>query len=238
MKTLRFILFVLVVVHFVSVFGQKPKYRVENLQMVIDQQKLLLKYDLSGIKTEAPVEVHLFLHDRDYRFFKPLNITPEPGAEVSPGMNNTIIWNVSEDIRFFHADLTPLIITGNPYEYKFGCGPAASLASLAIPGLGQYLVTDPKNHFIKPYMVTLMAYGLIFLGYDAYQDRYRDDPYLTNEGGIWKMGDWNYKYFPNDAEYIVSLGLAVWLADIIYVAVKGQQNKLLQKGMLRTLPSK
>lgn len=238
MKILKFILSLVIALPLFPVFGQNPKCRVENLKMEIDQDNLLLTYDLTGIRTEEPVEVHLFFRDRDYRFFRPRNLTPDPGSRVSPGMNNTITWNVAEDIRFFPADITPVLITGDPYEYKFGCGPAASLASLAIPGLGQYMVTDTRDHIIKPYMVTIMAYGLIFLGYDAYQDRYRDDPYLTNEGGIWKMGDWNYKYFTNDAEYLVSLGLAVWLADIIYVAVKGQQNKLLHKGMIRTLPAR
>ena len=238
MKKFGFILFIAIALQICPAFGQKPKYRIENLKMEIDQEKLNVKYDLSGINTDAPVEVNLFFHDRDYRFIMPGATNPGPTVKVAPGMNNTINWDVADDIRFLPADFTPVLITGDPSYYKFGCGPASSLASLAIPGLGQYLVTDTKNHFIKPYMVTLAAYGLLFLGYDAKQDRYRDDPYLTNEGGVWKMGDWNYKYFPNDAEYLVSLGLAVWLADIIYVAVKGQQNKLLQKGMLRTLPAK
>ncbi len=213
--------------------AQKPKYTINNVSLDAHRYKLLVTYDLIGINTQAPVEVTLFFHDRSYRFLRPISVTPARDEKIIPGLSRQISWDVSKDMKMLTAELTPMLIPGDPADYKFGAGPAAALLSVAVPGLGNYFVTDTREQTIKPWMKTIAVGGLLTLGSVAMRDRYRNDPYLTNDGGIWKMGEWNYKYFKNDAEYLITAGILVWLADVVQVTIKGHQNAQQRKGVMR-----
>jgi hypothetical protein len=216
-----------------NLFAQKPRYEISNVQLDVSQNNLLINYDLNGKNTNEPTSVSLYFYDNNYHFIKPRHITPSTKILIPPGKNHQIVWNVTADMKSISGEITPLLIAGDPTQYRFGAGPAAGFLSLAVPGLGNYFVTNTRNQIIKPYMRTAAAYGLIYLGAIASRDRMRGEPSLTNDGGIWKMGDYQYKFFKNDAEYLISLGLAVWVADIIYVVIKGHRNAALKKGVFR-----
>lgn len=229
----RFLLLILLAFGVVHAWGQNSRYEISNVKLNVRQNQLLIHYDLTGRNTAEPAPVNLYFYDHNYHFIKPRFITPAQKTPVAPGKNHQIKWDVTADMKSIRGEITPLLIAGDPMDHRFGAGPAAGLLSLAIPGLGNYFVTDTREQLIKPYMRTFAAYGLIYLGMIASRDRVRGEPSLTNEGGIWKMGEYEYKYFNGDAEILISLGLAVWVADIIYVVIKGHRNAALKKGVYR-----
>jgi len=224
---------VLLALYLSQATAQKPNYEISNVRLGADHHNVMITYDLIAKHTVEPVKVNLFFHDTKFRFLRPITVTPDVNAEVTPGIDRRFAWDVSKDLKMLTAEISPLLIPGDPKDYRFGAGPEAALLSLAVPGLGNYFVTNTRNQVIKPYMKTITALGLITMGYIAGRDRYRDEPSLTHNDGIWKMGEWHYKYFKDDAEFMISLGLAIWVADVIYVAIKGHQNAQLKKGVMR-----
>jgi hypothetical protein len=230
----RFSLLILVFTIFYGhASGQPPRYEISNLKLDVSHNKLLIHYDFSAKGTTDPTIVNLYFYDQNYHFIKPRFISPDAKTLIAPGEKRQIEWDVTAEMKNLQSDITPLLIAGNPTKHRFGAGPEAGLLSLAIPGLGDYFVNNTRNQIIKPYIRTIAAYGLIYAGMIASRDRVRGQPSYTSDGGIWKMGDYEYKYFKGDAEFLISLGLAVWVADIIYVVIKGHRNAALKKGVFR-----
>jgi hypothetical protein len=143
------------------------------------------------------------------------------------------MWDFSQDMRKIDVELHPYLIAGDISSHNFRSGPEAALFSLLVPGLGNYFVSDTRSQTIKPWMKTIGALGLIALGTYAANERYRDEPSLYGPSDKkWKEGDWHYKFFSSDAEIIIGLGAAIWVADIILVAIQGQHNKKLETKIL------
>jgi hypothetical protein len=151
---------------------------------------------------------------------------------VRPGTNRSITWDFAQDMSKIDVELHPYLIAGDVANHNFRHGPGAALFSLMVPGLGNYFVTDTRNQTIKPWMKTVGVLGLITLGTYAANERYRDEPSYGVNGGKWKEGDWFYKFFQADAELIIGLGVAVWVADVILVAIQGDHNKKLETKIL------
>jgi hypothetical protein len=217
----------------VSLTAQSKKYSIHNLTLQLNENQLQVQYDLIGKKTLEPVKVRLLFYDSQYRIYIPKAITPEAGLRVAPGSKRSIAWDFAQDMKKIDVGLHPYLIAGEVTAHNFGTGPEAALLSLAVPGLGNYFVTNTRHQSIKPWMKTISSWGLIALGTIAANERYRDDPELTlDDEKPWKMGDWNYKYFKSDAEFLISAGLAIWVADIVWVAIQGNHNRKLKKSIL------
>ncbi len=208
-------------------------YSIRNLSLQLNENLLHVHYDLIGKKNLEPVKVRLLFYDKQYRIYQPKAISPEANSFVKPGPNRSIAWDFAQDMKKIDVGLHPYLIAGDLATHNYRMGPEAALFSLAVPGLGNYFVTETRHQTIKPWMKTISSLGLIALGTIAARDRYRDDPELTlDDEKPWKMGDWNYKYFNSDAEFLISAGLAIWVADVVLVAIKGNHNRKLKKSIL------
>ena len=239
MKRILNLLLIIILIFPVLLMAQSSNYRVQNLSLDVSDNKLYVNYDLVGKKSDEPIMVHLFFYDSQYRIYYPKALGPEPKQLVKPGLNHSIVWDYSKEMKKIDIELHPYLIPGKIASHNFGMGPEAALLSLAIPGLGNYFVTDTRTQLIKPWMKTISSFGLIALGSIAANDRYRDPPLtktimVNGEEKVitWGMGKWNYKYFNSDAEFLISAGLAIWLADVVFVAIKGNHNHKLKKKIL------
>lgn len=219
-----------------SLTAQSSNYSIRNLSLQLNENQLHIHYDLIGKKTLEPAKVRLFFYDSQYRIYQPKAISPEAQLLVKPGPNRSISWDFAQDMKKIDVGLHPYLIAGDLATHYYRMGPEAALFSLAVPGLGNYFVTETRHQTIKPWMKTISSLGLIALGSIAARDRYRDDPRtFTDRNGLtrtWGMGDWNYKYFNSDAEFLISAGLAIWVADVVMVAIKGNHNRKLKKSIL------
>lgn len=233
MKRKIYFIVLLVFILPTSLTAQSGNYSIRNMSLQMNDNQLHVQYDLIGKKTLEPVKVRLLFYDSQYRIYQPKAISPEARLPVTPGPKRSIAWDFSRDMKKIDVGLHPYLIAGEVAAHNFGMGPVAALFSLAVPGLGNYFVTDTRHQSIKPWMKTISSLGLLALGTIAANDRYRDDPELTlDDEKPWKMGDWNYKYFNSDAEFLISAGLAIWVADIVWVAIKGNHNRKLKKSIL------
>ncbi len=215
-----------------ALLSQQTNYNINNVNLKLSQNRLLVKYDLFSKKSHDPVTVRLLFYDDQYRIYVPKTIQPDSRKPISPGKNRSISWDFAKDMQKISVDLHPYLIPGNIANHNFGMGTEAALFSVLIPGMGNYFVGDTRNQSIKPWMKTIGSYGLILLGTYAARERFRKEPIYSTDGKKWKMGAWNYRYFENDAEILIGTGIAIWITDIVLVAIKGNHNAKLKRNIL------
>jgi hypothetical protein len=209
--------------------SQTRNQAVYNIRYSAQANQLIINFDLKPDK--GPMQVGLYLLDKDLKAYKAKNVVPDSDKLFAPGQNHQLIWNIPPDINNrLEKTFMPLLVPGNVSEYNPGPGYEAAALSILIPGLGDYYMGGTSDQLIKPYMRTISALGLLALGIDASQQRYRGEPEFKN-GKKWKEGDWHYRYFRNDAELLISAGIAVWLADIVWVAIRGHKNNTIRRNL-------
>lgn len=215
--------------------SQTRNQAVYNIQYSAQANQLIINFDLKPEK--GPLQVGLYLLDKDLKAYKAMNVVPEGNQLFAPGQNHQLIWNIPPDINNrLEKTFIPLLVPGNVSDYNPGPGYEAAALSILIPGLGDYYMGGTSDQLIKPYMRTISALGLLALGIDASQQRTRNEPSLffderTQQWKKWKLGEWNYRYFRNDAELLISAGIAVWLADIVWVAIRGHKNNKIRRNL-------
>ena len=136
----------------------------------------------------------------------------------------TLILLIFITVPFCQAQTT----TGEKKEevltYKGSAGPENALFSLLVPGLGDHRVTFGKKKGIG---IALATYGLIGtgVGLKLYSNsEYKKYHAATEQSAM----DKHYDSANNANKYcyvFIGAGAAVWIYDIIWVAVKGAKNK-------------
>jgi len=228
LKPAKLLLVVLMLLPFWLLSQEKPS--VTNLHLSSFEGKLEFHFTLKG-NSALPVPVHLYFYDSDYRLYRPLQTIPEQGSLMSSGTQHSMLWENAATLYKKGGTLTPVIITGNPADFRFGPGPEAALLSLVIPGLGDYVIGNTSEQTIQPWMRTVGAFGLLALGLHASEERYRGEPIYWNDNRIWKSGEIHYRFFRNDAELLIGAGIAIWVADVIWVSIRGNKNRSLRKNL-------
>ncbi len=146
-------------------------YSIRNLSLQLNENLLHVHYDLIGKKTLEPVKVRLLFYDKQYRIYQPKAISPEANSFVKPGPNRSIAWDFAQDMKKIDVGLHPYLIAGDLATHNYRMGPEAALFSLAVPGLGNYFVTEfvpgrggPSNYQTMDEKKTISSLGLIALG--------------------------------------------------------------------------
>ena len=242
MKRYIFIILFLGIIY--STFAQDPY--VKDINLKIKNNKVLIDYKVKNSDI-GKHNVELFFIDEDFRITVPKSLSGDIGKNIDIQGIKNIEWEIFKDDILLAKDLKPRIIIDG---IKYG-GPRNAYLSMLIPGLGDYFVKDTKRMIIKPYMRTVATLGLIGLGVTAaitrekvpiysliYNSSYRfhDD---TNGDGVFNDSDrWveqcqGYKYknwlFPNDKDIFFISGITLWAADVIWVMVKGSENRKIQR---------
>jgi len=205
-------------------------FRVSNLRLSSFNGTMEFRFDLKG-NPAAKTPVHLYFYDNDFRVYRASALVPEQGSLFAGGSNQRLLWEDASKLQKLDKPLVPVIITGNPANFRFGPGPEAALLSLVIPGLGDYVMGNTTGQTIQPWMRTAGAFGLLALGWHASSERYQGEPSFFNENRLWKTGDIHYRFFRNDAELLISAGIAIWVADVIWVSIRGHKNRSLRKNL-------
>ncbi len=241
----KIILLVIILGFTLNSIGQEAK--VKNVGIDIDKNKIIVNYDLIGNDTVGKHNVELFFIDDRYTIQLPKKLSGDFGEEVKPGLNKRIEWDVFTDDIAIAQKLQPKIVVNG---IKKG-GSKNALYSMLVPGLGDYFVKDSKSMIFKPYLRTVSTLGLIGLGVVANQNREtvpimsikfvterydsNNDGYINNrddtrtvEKPIIIGQETKYWLFPNDKELFLISGITLWVADVIWVFVKGAENEKLK----------
>jgi len=217
----------------------------KNIDISVDQNKAIIHFDIKSRKPGSVHQVDLKFLDEDYRLVMPALLSGDIGSNISGEENRKIEWDITNDVQLLGSNVTPvLFVDGTSKQYSNTGGPRNALLSVLLPGLGDYFVADRRLMTFKPYMRTVSSLGLIALGFWAGEQRYyAEGDYQTfvrlsrvpNDHGYgyhyeetlyekYVEGDLQYQFFKGDKEVFISLGVAIWAADIVWVLAKGSNN--------------
>jgi len=211
------------------IYAQHQNYKISDVDLSIRFDTLSVDFFLGGKHATLPTSAQLYFFDQDLHIYKPENVSPDTLFLFQPGKQHHISWKINEKSWKKDKMLSPFVVVGNPSSHDFGMGPEAAFLSLVVPGLGNYFVEDTRYQRIKPYMRTAAVAAFLTAGIYASNQRYQTEPSYTDNGNIWKTGEVKYKFFRNDAELLIGTGVAIWLSDIIWVAIRGTNNRTLKK---------
>ena len=235
----KIILLVIILGFTLNSIGQEAK--VENVGINIDKNKIIVNDDLIGNDTVDKHNVELFFIDDRFSIQLPKKLYGDFGEEVKPGLNKRIEWDVFSDDVVIAQKLQPKIVVNGVQKG----GSKNALYSILVPGLGDYFVKDSKKMVFKPYLRTVSTLGLVGLGIIAGQKRYKEYIWGWNTYGQYERNHGNWEYiqttewyvigyetknwlFENDAEVFLIAGITLWVADVIWVFVKGTENEKLK----------
>ncbi len=209
-----------------NIYSQESKARIANVSfeaVEMEGTKLVIHYDIVNASPVERFEIELaFVDDEEYYYY-PKSTTGDVGVDIKGGKGKRIIWDVFQDedeVGRIKAFVNISSIREEPG------GPVYALLSVPVPGLGDIYVTNMKNTVIKPYYKTIACYGLV--GYGLYQKtqatKYYDE-YLASTDTDEFDDLYNKANSANRQFYIfTSIGAAIWISDIVWVAARGFSN--------------
>ena len=225
--------------------GQKVA-RARNLDISIENNQATISFDIQHRDPLAPHVVDLQFLDENYQLISPKLVSGDVGSGITSGKDKAITWAITNDMDLLGSEITPVIfVNGKSKQFNKTGGPSNAIFSFLVPGLGDYFVADPRLMTIKPYMRTLSSLGLIGLGIYLGEQRYQSEgEYRTVlKANYWRYtgldrfyeryfeGEMQYAWFQGDMEVFVSLGAAIWAADIIWVLARGSNNRKFTKAL-------
>jgi serine protease Do len=167
----RFIVLIVLLISFQG-NSQVLKDTICNFQFFVENQKIIVSYDLNSKNATDSFFVDLKIHTEKYLLLAK-SITGD--IKVTAGNGKKIIWNAEED-GFILDENVSIEITAhrkiqiNKYNHI--------LKSFLVPGLGDYKIRNGKLHFLT----SILAYGSIgssvyfssesLSNYQAYKQEY------------------------------------------------------------------
>ena len=219
--------------------AQRPAL-AKDVSISVEQNRAIISFDLHARKTPSTHLVQLSFIDEQNNVLWPTSLSGSVGGNIESGSRLAIEWDITDDYQQMSSMITPVIfVDGLSRQYSNTGGPKNALLSLMVPGLGDYFVADHRIMHFKPYFRTISSLGLIALGLYAGNQRYHaEGEYkLFLKPDSWRYegsdrffekyveGDMQYLWFKGDQELLISLGAAIWLADVIWVFAKGSNNQ-------------
>jgi len=209
-------------------FAQK-KSKLKNVHLNIKDKKVIVNYDIKNSE-EVDNKINLLFYDEDFNYIYPKALSGDFGTGVKSGEKKQIVWDVSKDISELSSSLKPMVILNGQDKRRYG-GSVNAWYSVIVPGLGDCFVADQSQIKFKPYMRTVASWGLIGLGIHAINQR--SNPLITTVRSgaadpnqtVSYPGPTEYWAFQIDGELFLTLGVGVWVYDIIWVAMRGKKNQ-------------
>ncbi len=223
-----FILFLLLGLEATLTTAQQTRCRAAELQLSARFDTLHLHFELSGQGCDKAARPQLYFHDQDFQIYKPANQITDSLRSFGGGNDMLISWKINPSSWKTDKQLQPFVVTGPAKDHYFGMGTEAALLSLMLPGLGDYFTGSTARQRIRPWMRTMGVAAFLSAGIYASGQRYRTEPRYF-DGRMWSSGEVVNKFFRNDAEILIGAGVALWLGDVIWVAIRGNQNRQLKK---------
>lgn len=223
--------------------AESGKAKITNVDFSFDQStyKMIINYNIENYKSFQRFTIELSFRDEKNNEIIPVSTKGDIGTNIIGGTNKQITWDVFNDI----SDVPPKLkakVRITEIKEVFG-GPSNALLSVIMPGLGDWYVKNPRKMILKPYIRTAAIYGI--LGYGIYQTiqipkakndylNPKETPPLTG----WKTtNDKNYQIYKNHVSQSIiytSAGITCWVADVVWVLIKGSSNARQNKNLKST----
>lgn len=196
--------------------------RVINVDFYLENDKIVVKYVIAGSLPKETMAVSLKFISEDNKEIIPRTTIGDIGENISSDGLKIIIWDILADQMEISGVLKAIVtITDSHIPYR---GPSNALLSVFFPSLGGYFVDEIK---IRSLFTTLSIGGLLAYGINQ---KIQSDKYYADYNVCTNYSQISTLYEKaNEAQHCyfkaACAAATVWIADIIWVACKGAQNK-------------
>ena len=196
--------------------------QIKNVDFYLDGNFIVVNYNITGSIPKEHMTIDLKFITEDNKLIVPQTVTGDVGTHHFGDGMKTIRWDIVED-HIILSDNLKAIVTITSAKILYG-GPSNALLSTVIPGLGGYFVEKNKTRSI---VTTISTLGLIGYGIsqkilaDKYFDEYNKSTLQFEIEELYdKANNAHHKYYIS-----TRVGVGIWIFDIIWVTIKGVNNK-------------
>jgi hypothetical protein len=216
-----FIMFFLVI----SEFGLYARdVQIENVEFNYVGKKIVVNYNILNYKPTERFHLILYFVSESNDTFKSVSITGD-FENIEGGYGKTITWDFSGDFAKINNVNMKAVVQVRSVSNQPG-PPSNALLSLAVPGLGDRYVRNPRKTIVKPFIITAAAYG--FIGAGIYNLMIKNIEEDNSSKAVIPANSKNFQDRADQAalySYIyLGVGAAIWCGDIIYVLAKSEKN--------------
>jgi hypothetical protein len=221
-RIVRFYLLIFLFFNGIGIYAKE--IRIEQVDFNYVMKKIVVNYNIVNFKPTERFQLKLFFITEFNDTIFPVSLTGDLN-KIKGGTDKTITWDFFQDnAKINNVNIKAVVEIA--YISDEPGGPSNALLSLLVPGLGDRYVSNPRKSIIKPYFVTILAYGFIGAGiFNGIEKSYYD--YDKNHAVV----PANIQNFNNKSEqealylYIYTgIGAAIWGTDIVYVLLKSKKK--------------
>lgn len=228
MNIKRLIIFGLILIKYFLLSNLVSGQSITNVKATFENEKIIVTYDMDSNSPRERYKIKLTFRDTEGNTIIPKSVEGDFNY-ITGGNNKKIIWDISIEYYDFTRSIKPILTIVD--TYKILGGPYNAFLSVLVPGLGNHKVSDKRNSALN--YKTYTTLGL--LGYSLFQKIRSDNLYDDYMNATEYYIDDYYKK-ANTAHYhsyfALRAGLAIWIADVIWVACKGAKNEKKNKNIL------
>jgi hypothetical protein len=208
--------------------------RISNVDLSVHSNTVIVTYDLDSCMKKTCADVSLRFADEQGREIAPYRLKGDVTG-VMPGKAKRIEWSALEDTSRLDTRLKAMIDIREIHSTKIAGGPSCALLSAVLPGLGDYYADDKwqnRPFYFYPHFIALgycIGLNATRNAYNGLQSAKSNWTYLNHQPGTSVSDLANSSSAIRSAHHdlIVAAAVtgAIWLGDVIYVAIKGCNNK-------------
>jgi hypothetical protein len=202
-----------------NAFAQdKPK----NIKFTRQKDVLFITYDLAQGGSDNFYTVDLTVVDSvTHSIIVAKSAKGDIGKAVKGGEHRQIEWEYLKDSVQLSTRFS-VVLTAE--RHTAGGGPANALRSVIVPGWGDYYVYKKKGN--PAWIITAVSYGCV--GYGVYNMMQATKNYNSYHSAVEQSDLDNYYNKAvaqqNTGSMFITIGAAVWAADVVNVLIKGMSN--------------
>ncbi len=198
--------------------------QVEKVEFNFIGKKIVVNYNIANFKPTERFKLSLYFVTDNNDTILPVSLTGDIN-NIKGGIGKIITWDFLQDNAKINNVNIKAVVKIAAISEEPG-NPSNALLSLLVPGLGDRYVSNPRKAIIKPYFVTILAYG--FIGAGIYNSIVKSFYDYDQRHAIVAVDIQNFKNKANTAALYSNIyngiGAAIWGSDIIYVLLKSEKK--------------
>jgi hypothetical protein len=219
-----------------------PAQQITEIRVELDKLKrnIAISYNLiaeTKLQTKQVFDVQVYVSQNNGRTYSgPLEYVRGSTRQVSPGINNRIEWSFYPEIPEFGSDSVVFKLVGKINQAAeetriIRLGTAGSVwQSLLLPGWGSAKVQGaPLKWWLGASAYALVGTGVFFQwSSDRHYQTYKNSQQPEQTSSAFKQAQTERSL----ARILLIGGGAIWLGDMLYTLIRGNQNQIQQREIL------
>jgi len=191
--------------------------KIQNTNISLDNDRIIITYDLIGTKTGEKFEVWLRITDADGVLIQGRNFSGDIGKNIDGGEGLVIYWDFEKDQITISDEISIQVMEEVLTKQDISYIKALALSTV-LPGWGLARKEDKKLYSltgIAGYGSLALSFVYLYNSKDIYKD-YSNSDLIAERDSYYN----DYISHKNMAEIFGWSAAAIWLADIVWMTVK------------------